>query len=49
VCSSTATTSGKFRCSGDIPTSDAGPLGSHEIEAVGQTSRTVAETPFTLT
>jgi hypothetical protein len=49
LCSSTATTSSKFRCSGDIPTSDAGRLGSHEIQAIGQTSGTVAETPFTLT
>lgn len=49
ICSTAVNTNGKFSCSGNIPTSNSGALGSHEIQAVGQTSGTVAETPFTLT
>jgi hypothetical protein len=49
VCTTSATSKGKFGCAGHIPTTDSGALGSHEIQAIGQTSGTVAETPFTLT
>ncbi len=49
ICTATATTMGKFNCAGSIPTSDSGRPGSHEIQAIGQTSGTVAKTTFTLT
>jgi hypothetical protein len=48
ICATPATTKGKFSCAGHIPTTDSGALGSHEIQAIGQTSGTVAETPFSL-
>ena len=49
VCTTSATSKSKFSCAGHIPTTDSGALGSHEIQAIGRTSGTVAETPFTLT
>jgi hypothetical protein len=42
VCTTSATSKGKFNCSGHFPTKDSGALGSHEIQAIGQTSGTVA-------
>ncbi|MGO9343751.1 MAG: hypothetical protein ACLP6E_14730 [Acidimicrobiales bacterium] len=49
ICTATVTAHGKFSCTGNIPTAHTGPLGSHEIQAIGQTSGTSAETPFMLT
>jgi hypothetical protein len=50
ICTTTAAADGTFSCVGDIPSpAEAGVDGSHNVQSVGQTSGTVAKTPFTLT
>jgi streptogramin lyase len=50
VCTATATSDGKFSCSGDLPTgSSTGAKGSHKISAEGETSFAFASAFFTLT
>jgi hypothetical protein len=49
ICNATATTSGNLTCSGTIPTTDAGALGRHVVEAVGSSSGDTTSGTFTLT
>jgi hypothetical protein len=49
ICDTTANPNGTFSCMGSIPTTNDGADGTHTIQAGGQTSGAVAQTPFTLT
>jgi len=50
LCTTTATVTGTFSCSGSIPgASKAGATGLHDVKAFGATSKIVVATGFTLT
>src|SRR5712692_4416133 len=49
LCTVTTNGSGTFSCSAVIPTTNAGPTGSHKLAAKGLTSLLKAKTTFTLT
>jgi hypothetical protein len=50
ICSTTASASGSYSCSGHIPSgSSAGALGSHSIVAKGVTTKRKPKSTFSLT